>query len=320
MNIETERLRITEFDIGMAESVHKESLDEDNRRFVPDEVFETVEDAVETVDYLMNCYTSGKGPLVYPVLLKDGTYIGYVQVIPCDDGTWEVGYHIGGSYTKRGYATEAITAFLPVIMKQICIDEITGICLADNLASVKVMERCGFIKLYHGKGDYQGRERVICKYVFRKSKVMLETDRLRIYTTSHAEMQELIRLESDEELKNAYMEMLDGSLKNKEQWEWYALWMIDLKDGTHIGDLNFKGINMDGVVEIGYGIREEYRNNGYATEAVLEAVRWADGQSKVFGIEAETDADNAASQRVLAKCGFTANGVTGKEGPRFVRK
>ena len=42
MRIETERLVITEFSPEMAEDVHLNSLDEDNRRFVPDEVFETV--------------------------------------------------------------------------------------------------------------------------------------------------------------------------------------------------------------------------------------------------------------------------------------
>ncbi len=167
MNITTKRLVITEFDMGMAESVHLNSLDENNRRFVPDEVFETVEEAAETIEFLMSCYISGEGPLVYPVLLKDGTNIGYVQAVPFEDGTWEVGYHIGGSYTKQGYATEAVTAFLPVIMKQIGITEIAGICLAENIASVKVMARCGFEKLYEGTGSYQGEERKICKFVFK---------------------------------------------------------------------------------------------------------------------------------------------------------
>ena len=78
MKIETGRLVITEFDRGMAESVHKNSLDADNRRFVPDEVFETVEDVAETIDFLMGVYTHGGGPLVYPVLLKNGACIGYV--------------------------------------------------------------------------------------------------------------------------------------------------------------------------------------------------------------------------------------------------
>ena len=166
MKIETERLIITEFTVDMAESVHKESLDDDNRRFVPDEVFETVEEAAETLQFLIGVYENGNGPLVYPVKLKDGTYIGYVQAVPFDDGTWEIGYHIGKNYTKQGYATEAVTAFLPVIMKQIGITEIAGICLADNKASVKVMERCGFIKLYEGIGNYQGEEREICKFVY----------------------------------------------------------------------------------------------------------------------------------------------------------
>ena len=59
-----------------------------------------------------------------------------------------------------------MTEFLPVIMKQIGITEMMGICLSDNVASVKVMERCGFIKLYEGIGNYQGKEREICKYVY----------------------------------------------------------------------------------------------------------------------------------------------------------
>ncbi|MDD5950085.1 MAG: GNAT family N-acetyltransferase [Lachnospiraceae bacterium] len=166
MRIETTRLIITEFTMDMAEAVHLNSLDEDNRRFVPDEVFETVDAAAKTVGFLMGVYENGNGPLVYPVTLKDGTYIGYVQAVPFDDGTWEVGYHIGANYTKQGYASEAVTAFLPVIMKQIGITEMTGICLADNKASVKVMENCGFIKLYQGSGNYQGQEREICKYVY----------------------------------------------------------------------------------------------------------------------------------------------------------
>ena len=166
MKIETERLIITEFTMDMAEAVHLNSLDEDNRRFVPDEVFETVEEAADTVGFLMGVYENGDGPLVYPILRKDGTYIGYVQAVPFDDGTWEIGYHIGGNFTKQGYASEAVKAFLPVIMKQIGITEIAGICLADNKASVKVMERCGFVKEFEGLGPYQGEERPICRFPF----------------------------------------------------------------------------------------------------------------------------------------------------------
>ena len=166
MKIETQRLIITRFTMDMAEAVHLNSLDEDNRRFVPDEVFETVEEAADTVEFLMGVYDNGDGPLVYPVLLKDGTYIGYVQAVPFDDGTWEIGYHIGENYTRKGYATEAVQAFLPVIMPKLGLERIKGICLADNKASVKVMERCGFVKEFEGVGPYQGAERPICRYYY----------------------------------------------------------------------------------------------------------------------------------------------------------
>ena len=166
MKIETERLIITEFTMDMAEAVHLNSLDEDNRRFVPDEVFETLEEATETVEFLMGVYEHGDGPYVYPVLLKDGTYIGYVQAVPLDDDIWEVGYHIGANYTRRGYASEAVKAFLPVIMPELGITRIAGICLAENRASVKVMERCGFTKEFEGLGPYQGAERMICKFFY----------------------------------------------------------------------------------------------------------------------------------------------------------
>ena len=164
--LETERLTITEFTPDMAQAVHENSLDEDNRRFVPDEVFETVDDAAETIEFLMSCYGGTDGPFIYPVLLKDGTNVGYVQAVPLGDGIWEIGYHIGAKYTKQGYATEAVKAFLPVIMKRLGIDTISGICLSENIASRKVMKKSGFVLDFEGEGDYQGENRNICRYHF----------------------------------------------------------------------------------------------------------------------------------------------------------
>ena len=167
LSLETERLIITEFTPDMALAVHENSLDEDNRRFVPDEVFETVEEAAETIEFLMSRYGGSEGPFVYPVLLKDTTNIGYVQAVPLGDGIWEIGYHIGARYTKRGYATEAVKAFLPVMMNSLELDKIAGICLADNIASQKVMEKCGFVLEFRGIDNYQGEKREICRYWYR---------------------------------------------------------------------------------------------------------------------------------------------------------
>ena len=149
---------------------------------------------------------------------------------------------------------------------------------------------------------------------------MIETKRLKIYPASREQMEAFIAAQSDEILKTAYTEMLDGCLMHPEQWEWYAMWMIELKDGTHVGDLCFKGLSEEGITEIGYGIEEDYQRCGYATEAVSALTDWAFKQPGVTCVTAETEESNIASQRVLHKAGFMPTGKTGEEGPLFVRR
>jgi len=163
MHLETARLIICEFTPDMAEAVHKNSLDEDTRRFVPDEVFETVEAAAETLAFLMESYGMADRPQVYPVLLKTGENIGYVQLVPIDEGL-EIGYHIAKPHTGRGYATEAVGALLAYAKPEI----IWGICLSENAASKRVMEKCAFEKVFEGEGQYQGKMRQIARYVWRR--------------------------------------------------------------------------------------------------------------------------------------------------------
>ena len=146
---------------------------------------------------------------------------------------------------------------------------------------------------------------------------MLEADRLVIYAASEDEMNKILAEEADEHLRAAYGEMLRGSLAHPEDWGWYALWLIVRKDGAQIGNLSFKGVPENGMVELGYGIAEEYRGLGYATEAVETILAWAFDQPGVNSVAAETEADNAASRRVLEKCGFVPAGE-GREGPRFI--
>lgn len=147
---------------------------------------------------------------------------------------------------------------------------------------------------------------------------MIETKRLRIYPASKEQMEVFIAAQPVDVLKAAYAEMLEGALLHPYQWEWYAIHMIESKDGTHVGELCFKGLSVDGVTEIGYGIADEHQGCGYATEAVSAAAKWALDQPGVVCVSAETDEDNIASQRVLIKAGFTRAKESGKEGSLFI--
>ena len=167
MNIKTERLVITDFTPDMAKAVHLGSLDADTRRFLPDEVFETEEIAAEVIADLMDCYAGTEGPFVHP-MLADGVYAGYVQFVPLEDGSWEIGYHTVQGLTGRGYATEAVQAFLPVMMEKMNLTQVHGICDADNKASIRVLEKCGFTRVYEGEGMYHGRMWPIVKMIYTK--------------------------------------------------------------------------------------------------------------------------------------------------------
>lgn len=165
--LETDRLRITELTLDMAFTVHRNSLDEDTKRFVPDEVFETVEEARETIAFLMAQYGSADGPLVYALLTKDGNQnIGYVQLVPLEDGNWEIGYHVAKAFTGKGYATEAVRAVLPVLAKRVEASKVYGIRLMENRASGRVLEKCGFHTIFTGEGPYHGGIHEISKSVW----------------------------------------------------------------------------------------------------------------------------------------------------------
>ena len=152
--------------------------------------------------------------------------------------------------------------------------------------------------------------------------MLIKTKRLNIYPASNEQMESLISYQTVPELREAYQQMLEGCLEHPCQREWYAIWNIELNDESKavVGNLSFKGIGTDGIIEIGYGINSEYECQGFMTEAVSAVVRWANAKEGVKLIEAETEESNVASRRVLEKSGFIPNGKMGEEGPRYVWK
>ena len=168
MNIKTSRLTIKTFSPDMAQSIYENSQDDDTRRFVPDEVYDSAEEARAAIEFLISRYDSADGPFVYPIITNDiSKNIGYVQLCKLEEeGAWEIGYHIAKQFTGKGYATEAVKAFLPAMAGKLNIKQVYGICLAENTASVLVLKNSGFVQNYLGIGVYQGKEVEIVKFIW----------------------------------------------------------------------------------------------------------------------------------------------------------
>ena len=162
---ESERLHIAKMDHSMCYDVYRNSLDEDNRKYVPDEVFGSLEEASEAVEQIVRSYESEEGPFVYAIIRKeDKANIGYVQLAKTSEG-WEVGYHVAKLFTGRGYASEALDLFLRHLQDNTDLERVYGIALANNKASRRVLEKCGFEVVFEGSGIYQGKRRKIIKTV-----------------------------------------------------------------------------------------------------------------------------------------------------------
>ena len=148
----------------------------------------------------------------------------------------------------------------------------------------------------------------------------IESERLFLRSLSVQDLTSIIESEENPELKQAYSEMLRGCADEPEKMIWHTLWFIELKTqpSTVVGSLCFKGLDADGMVELGYGLKEGWCGKGYMTEAVKAITEWALAQKGVTRVEAEAAPENEASQKVLANAGFISTGKNGAEGLRFL--
>ncbi len=87
----------------------------------------------------------------------------------------------------------------------------------------------------------------------------------------------------------------------------FESWMI-IKKSTReiIGDIGFKGYNFVGrSCDIGYGIIEAERKQGFAVEAAVELINWAFTKETLEEVTACCLIENIGSTKLLAKLNFT---------------
>lgn len=90
---------------------------------------------------------------------------------------------------------------------------------------------------------------------------------------------------------------------------WYMLLRTEYQPQL-VGICGFKGRpDAAGSAEIGYSVMSQFRNQGYATEAVDRLVRWAFSHQNVREVSAETLPHLQSSIRVMKKNGFEFTGA-----------
>lgn len=102
---------------------------------------------------------------------------------------------------------------------------------------------------------------------------------------------------------------------------WFVRWIVLRTTGEIIGSTSFHGApDSNGMIEIGLGIQESFRNKGYAKETLLGMWRWALEDSQVKILRYTVSTLNAPSNRVIEFFGFHYKGeqIDEEDGPESI--
>ena len=104
----------------------------------------------------------GNDTVVMKTIVVDGQVVGHVAKYE-RLGKPEVTYWIGKKYWGQGFATKALSAFLGYVAAR----PLYGCAAKDNIASIRVLEKCGFTTCGHQEAFAKARgvevEEVIMK-------------------------------------------------------------------------------------------------------------------------------------------------------------
>jgi RimJ/RimL family protein N-acetyltransferase len=95
-------------------------------------------------------------------IVADGQVAGYIACYP-DGEHMEVTYWLGREFWGKGLATQALTRMLELVVAR----PIFGRAAADNIGSIRVLQKCGFKIIGKDKGFANGRGQDTEEYILR---------------------------------------------------------------------------------------------------------------------------------------------------------
>jgi ribosomal-protein-alanine N-acetyltransferase len=151
--LETQRLKIREFTLLDTKIIYEFSQEESLKKWLPDQVYADMDEAKETLEFLISKYREKEVPFVMAVVEKDSNeLVGHVGLSEIKQGI-EIGYAVGEKYQNKGYASEAVNAYAAWAKKEFCLEKVYGVVKSENYASCMVLERSG---LTYVKDDIEG--------------------------------------------------------------------------------------------------------------------------------------------------------------------
>lgn len=169
---ETRHLVVRKFRIEDAEQLYENHMDEEVRKWFPNECYADPKEAQDAIRFYIDCIDNGHLPFVLGAELKEtGKLIGDTGISEVEGkmNETEIGYCIGQKFRGKGYATELLGALSGFAASHFGIETIWGKVVNGNKASVRVLEKNGyqFVKEEFGaEDDPYGKGMLVYKKTF----------------------------------------------------------------------------------------------------------------------------------------------------------
>jgi ribosomal-protein-alanine N-acetyltransferase len=169
------------------------------------------------------------------------------------------------------------------------------------------------------KGEYNGKKQreidyhnFIGGYMQNQTHIEMKTERLFLRTITEVDA-DIVRDSSEDEFetKEAALQWIRWVKNKNDEGRLivnFYIWLTQTNQCIGRVYIHSKP-ELNGEVEIGYGISEEHRSNGYATEAAKAVVQFAFEKAGQDVLVAIVKPENIASRHVIEKLGFTSRGV-----------
>ena len=140
----TDRLKLRAVTMDDAQAIFKYSSNDNVARYLLWETHQTLEDteafiemAIESYDEISDFYHWG--------IEYNGQLIGTIDYVGLNDysGMGEIGYVLSEDYWNKGLVTEAAKRVIDFGFDELGLVRIQARCIAENIASSRVMEKCG---------------------------------------------------------------------------------------------------------------------------------------------------------------------------------
>lgn len=174
--LETDRLVLRSFTEDDVDNLHELNSDPDVMWFLTGgepTPREKVRDRI--IPFMLGFYGKSDGLGYWAAEAKPARdFVGWFHLRPNADGSVDLGYRLRKAAWNKGYATEGSRALIRKCFTGLGVDRVTAHTMAVNLASRRVMEKCGLsLVAAHPSGnlpDIPGAEQGEVEYALTRER------------------------------------------------------------------------------------------------------------------------------------------------------